>query len=169
MSYSSANDNFGKIVNQGIFTLLNAEIPREKVVYQPEFRKQDLTRQKYYRIYQNGSELVSKGTSYEVRSYNYQISYYYQFSGDESKKKFEDIISNDWEHLYFKLMSNRGYEPSSGYAWHDIEFGEVTGVIWGIDDEEKNVGHIDAEVSFTRCNQFEITEEIVIEGDIVIE
>lgn len=154
MSYSSANDNFGKIVNQGIFTLLNAEIPKEKVVYQPAFRKKDLTRGKYYRIYQDGSALIDQGTGYETRSYNYQISYYYQFSGDESKNKFEDVISNDWEHLYNYLMENRSYNPSSVYKWHNIEFGEVSGVTWGIDDEFPEIGHIDAEVSFIRTNDF---------------
>ncbi len=172
MSYSPANDNFAKIVNQGLFTLLNAEFPREKIVYQPEFRQQDLTRSKYFRIYANGSSILDQGTMYEQRSYSYQISFYYQYSGDKFKREYENTITNEWDHLYFMLMSNREYEPASGYAWHNVVFEEEPELVWGFDDDEEpmeNVGHIDGIVQFWRTNQFEITEEIVIEGDIVLE
>ena len=156
MSYSSS-DNFGKIINQGIDYILKAGFANDIIVYQPEWRRQDMTKGRYLRIYENGSSIEEQGAMYETRSYNYQISFYYQFSGDRTKKIYDDIISNEWNNYYYYFMGFRDYQdhPTHGYCWHNIQFTEVSEVVWGFEDEEPDVGHIDAEVSFFRTNEFE--------------
>ena len=161
MSYSSATDNFGKIIHSGLMDIFDAEFPRDHIVHQPEFRPQDLARRnEYIRVYPGDSSQLEAGAMYEARAYNYQLSFYKQFSGEELEKTFEDVISQKWNHIYFYLMGFRNYEPATGYVWHNIVFEDVSGVLWGIEDEEgyDEVGHIDATVSFWRTNEFELTE-----------
>ena len=160
MSYN----NYESIINIALNILLRDEMDEEVVCYS-EFRKQDLKRGEYIRFWPGDSEPVSRLANLETRVYNYELSYYRQYSGDSQKKEFEKIISDRTNHLYYFLMG-KSYHFSGGYKWHHIELTQSKAT-WGFDDEDKDICHVDFELRITRGNEVPNSPVITSGGDIV--
>lgn len=160
--------NFSKIVTQALHDLLVAEFPKDIIVYHPDFRKQDLAKKgEYLRYYLIDDEHVSHMTMVETRLYNYELSQYFQYSGEQHKKFFDNKVSDRKEHLYNLLMNYRSY-TGDNYKWHDLTF-NISPIEWGFDGENKDICHIDIGLSIERTNQYNISDDIIVEEEIVIE
>ena len=162
MSY----DNFDLLINQALNTLLVNEMDYP-VVYQSAFRKQDIARKgEYIRFYSNGSESIERWTNIDVRTYNYQVSYYYQYSGDQQKVKFEKVLSDRVNHLYYFMLEN-SYHYSDGYMWHKVDWPLISPVTYGFDEDDPDVAHVDMDLVITRRNEVPANPTITQGGDIV--
>lgn len=162
MSYT----NFDKLINESLFDILKNEM-KIPVVYYSEFRKQDIAKKnEYIRIYGNGSDLVQKYSNGETRDYNYQISYYFQYSGDQQKEKFQQVISDRINQLYYFLLEN-SYYTSGVQRWFNVSFDTISPVIWGFDEEQTEIAHVDMDVIFRRANDIPISPDVISGGDIV--
>lgn len=158
--------NFDQLINQPLFSIVQDEM-KVPLVYFSEFRAQDLAKRKeYIRIYSDGSDLVQKYSNGEVRDYKYQVSYYFQYSGDQKKEKFESKISDRTNHLYYFLLEN-SYYTSGTQRWFNVDFVSIGPVVWGFDEDQLDVAHVDMEVNFRRANDVPISPEIISGGDIV--
>ena len=174
MAYSKSNHRFIKKISDWLYSLLLSEFPRWHIVYQPEFRASDIARRnEYLRFYPNGDEHVEWLADAETRRYNYQMSLYFHYYGNDKKSHFEDTISDRREHLYYYLMSKRAEDDTTnGYKWHGMTFDVISPIIWGVEGVEEDtahIAHVDIEMSIMRTNTLEFSEETVVAEEITIE
>lgn len=170
MAYNKDTDRYSKTVINALYSLMKAQFTNFPVVYFNDFRSSDIAlKREYIRFYLNDDTSEGNASQMNYRVYNFNASYYIQSYSDQQKKTYEGNISQRINELYYLLMSNRSYEPSTGYKWHHIEIDPVGGVEWGFDGENESIGHIDLTFSVYRGNQFEIAEQIIVSEEIVIE
>ena len=98
----SSYSNFDLIVINALHTLLKGEFVNTPVIYWDKFLQKDLAKKgEYIRYYSNGDETVSQLTAANTRKYNYQLSYYFQYSGEQKKDKFTSRITDRTNHLEY--------------------------------------------------------------------
>ena len=87
------------------------------VVFEDSFNGSWMTHGEYIRLYLLDSTPLSVFAGGETREYEIEMVYYFDTRRHRTKKAFDDIYSDRFEHLRSLLDDNNSYNDGT-YRWH---------------------------------------------------
>jgi len=101
-------------------SLIYSEFAPVDVVFDPEFDSSRMTRGEYIRYWLLDSTEVANHSDGETVEYDIEIVYYFDTKFDRTKKAFDNVYSDRFEHLKSLLKTNRSYNDGT-YRWHMLD------------------------------------------------